>query len=261
MGGRGNSSGTGAKSRLNRAQQSVEKQIQAAQQETARQRGLPLGDEKGGVLNNTEALSQGELNQKDTQLNQDYNAWGNSLTAAERDAIQAWNTPGVYSELTHNITHNEPLTAEQKTILSGLNSAINKSTVPENMTVWRGVKRNTSIADAQAMVGHQWNSRGAPLATTLQWERAAHFTGNPKHGGNTSEGTMFKITVPKGAKGAWLNAGGAGVLNEHELLLSPTAKYRVTGYSRESSKAGSDFSGGATYGKTYTVIHLTYLGG
>lgn len=261
MGGRGGKSGTGGESRLARNDASVVKQVAAARDQAAQgQRGLPFTDTHGGVLNRTEAYNESMLRQKDAQYLQDNMAWGNSLTAEERQAISAWNTPGVYSQITSKIMAGQALSPSQEKIFNNLSSAIDKSVTSENMTVWRGIKSNTSIEDVKAMVGKTWSNKGSPVATTLQWERAAHFTGNPAFGGNTSEGTMYKITVPKGSKGAYLNAGKAGVLNEHELLLSPKSVFRVTGYSREKSKAGYDYSGGATYNKEYTVIHMVYLG-
>lgn len=263
MGGRGSGSSAGG-SRLARSEAKLTEQIAAAQQadrSMLRNESIPFGENAGGILNDRMALDNRQLFEYDSKLTSANSAWGHSLTPGERQAINDWNQPGVYATLNEAMRNGQTLSPAQAKMRDNLMSAIEKSSVQQTMTVYRGVKTGTTVEQAKALVGTELSGQNMFLATTASWSRAAHFTGDPSFPGGNPEGTMYKITVPKGAKGAWLNSAGVHVFNEHELLLSPNARFRVTGYTRNKSAAGVDTSGSATYNKKFTVIHMVYLGG
>lgn len=263
MGGRGSGSTAGASAGA-RSEAKLQHQIASiADNRKLITEGHPFGESAGGILNDRMAPSMQELNRLDAQMWSENSAWRAALTPAEKQAISKWNTPMVYSELNHAVREGHTLTPEQQKLYDGLKGAIEKSTVPHNMTVYRGVKGDTSVEQAKGLVGAELSgkSKGIFLASSASLTRAQHFTGNPSHPGGAKEGTVYKITVPKGAHAAYLTASGAGgLLNEHELLFSPTAHFKVTGYSRAKSKSGTDTSGYPTYSKNYTTLHMVYLG-
>ncbi len=113
-------------------------------------------------------------------------------------------------------------------------AAIAKAKIPEDVIAYRGVKNlhamgfQNGLADLQP--GQVFEEPGFS-STSLSKKKGAEFA-HPGLG-NESAATpsvVFRVVIPKGSTGAYVNAGEFSVYDdERELLLPPKARYRVVG--------------------------------
>jgi len=96
---------------------------------------------------------------------------------------------------------------------------LNKSKVPENVTVFRGMRPVSGYpTDPKEFVGMHISDKGF-VSTSLSPETAKEFL--------TSGGYVYKIKVKKGTKAAYIEGVGKHY-SEQELLLPRGSKFKVT---------------------------------
>ena len=110
---------------------------------------------------------------------------------------------------------------DTKRIVNELDAVMNKSVLPDDVTVFRGLANDDFGKNA---VGKVFEENGF-MSTTLDRETAsAGFTGD--------KGALLEIKVPKGYNGSWLDDSGIRKdtgLKEWEILLKRDTKYKIVG--------------------------------
>lgn len=114
-----------------------------------------------------------------------------------------------------------------------LNSAVNKSVIKDNGTLYRGLKSSDLFENAESLIGKE-----IPILTPQSTARTASagagwsgLWGNPKKGflsADRGKSVIFKINVKKGQKALDMETlKGIGNTDEKEILLPSGGKYRV----------------------------------
>lgn len=105
-----------------------------------------------------------------------------------------------------------------------IESYLNKSSIPEPITVYRGMKGDfAKFLKSIATKGTEFVDKGF-LSTSTSGQLATKW-------GQNESGLRLRISVPKGAKGAPISHFGSHS-NEHEVLFQAGSKMRVVGYSK-----------------------------
>lgn len=158
----------------------------------------------------------------------DYN--NTSITHEQRKAASSYQGTG-YSTLNKALRKGEPLNSYQQQMVTGLDGLHKQSKLANNVEVYRGVRRPTSVFadgwdDAGDATGMEWTDKGY-MSTTYHKPTAKTFAS--KWADGQHKGVVFRIKVPKGTP-----AYNYGHEWEHELVFKRGMKFRVTadhGYS------------------------------
>jgi len=105
--------------------------------------------------------------------------------------------------------------AEIKKTTKNIESALNKSIVPDDVIAYRGISSKEIVDELNDNMGKVFTEKGF-ASTSLDRSIAEQFTG-----WMTGEGALVRIRVPKGLKGMYIGD------REKELLLQKNKKYRI----------------------------------
>lgn len=173
-----------------------------------------------------------------------YDKWASGLNSAEKDAVRK------YVALGHSRMFNDKLRTGKNATrgqasddeYKALDSALEKSTIPENMTLFRGTSAKMfGGKDPKDMIGETIVDKGY---------ESTSMTG--KVGDIYSDGVICKINAPKGSKGAYVDEVGFGEKSDfgedanNEILLPRNSEFKITGVE--------------TDGKGRTVVTMDYIG-
>ena len=148
-----------------------------------------------------------------------YAAWAGSLNETEAAAVKSYQGMGYVAQnryLRGQAGGTKGATAAKRTM-----SALAKSSVPEDVTVFRGYGDRFKLEDMQ--IGTEIHDAGFH-STTLNADNA--FSGSFR----------ARIRVPKGSRAAYINASTGVKGYEYELLLQAGSRFRVTGIDRSGYK-------------------------
>lgn len=147
-----------------------------------------------------------------------YADWRGGLSAGEVTAIRGWQRAhaGIADTLRHPELADPRLAAKEHVRIAALDSAISKSALPHDMTLYRGMQGSPGH-----MVGRVLRDKSF-ISTTFSEKTARSFAG-----GNT----LLRITAHKGQHAAFLPGVGGHQNSEHEFLLPRNARIRVTGHA------------------------------
>lgn len=180
------------------------------------------------------------------EFQQMFSAWANSaMTRAEREALA--NYAGIeYKDINHAAKYgtNDPRLQEK---INALQQVLLRSTIPTDMTSYRGVTRSISAADARKMIG-KTITEGRFVSTSLDFRQAYEYSSDS--GGKR---TIYQFSLPKGLHGAYID-GSYGLPGERETLLPSKARFRITGVKTIHYSHYGDPE------EEITVIQATYLG-
>lgn len=153
--------------------------------------------------------------------------WSKSLSSDERDAIQSYTSSG-YHEINESLRSG----GKKDPRVKDLDSAIGKSTIPEDVVVYRGGAIDQRFAKAGSVVQDK-----AFVSTSLQSyyaESYGHRLPTETRRKLTEQGkevAIWKINVKKGSKGAVLGKESSN-LGEGEVMLPRGSKFKVTKVER-----------------------------
>lgn len=150
-----------------------------------------------------------------------------SLTFEEKEAVAGY-TSSLYSVINGALRYHEDVDDSVQVAIERLDSAIDKSSITEAITVYRGVGEDyaAELQRRAIEIGDILSDAGF-LSTSKREKVARRFLGIM--GG----GLLFKIRIPKGRKG--LSAGPySKYSDEEEILLPRDAELRVIGYDAEN---------------------------
>jgi hypothetical protein len=162
-----------------------------------------------------------------------------ALSQRQRDAIQDY-VGESYSWINTQLRNGTPenLTGQAARTCSTLASLTKKSTLPEDVTVYRGMSDIGGIQPGVTIkdLGFVSTSVGAHVAGKFALE--------------SEKPVLFAITLRKGSKGLALSEFG-----ENEILLPPGSKFKVVSVQQHS---GFQTRKGT---KNVTIVHAEYLSG
>lgn len=120
-------------------------------------------------------------------------------------------------------------------IAAGLDTALNKASVPKPFTAYRGVMLEPDEIDASLKI-NEFHIKGF-LSATQQLSIAREFAERQFRPGDGKAMVLFTILVPQGAKGAYLDAiEGPGRSNEREFLMARGQTLQVKDYKRSVTR-------------------------
>ena len=165
-------------------------------------------------------------------INESHDRWKKSSTGQERQAIGRYTNDIIYTQVNGSLRGKIPASDKITTLITHLDQAISKSAVPETLVMYRGITNVNfdKIGIGGAFLDKAYSSITAKLAT------AKKFAAGKKS-------TLLSITIPKGAKGLYLN-GLSQFPDEQEVLLPRSSQYRI---DRKESKGGRQ------------ILHVTLL--
>lgn len=169
--------------------------------------------------------------------------WKSNLDETEVEAVETY-TSQAYENINSMLRGKVEGDMESKMIVDTLDYAIEKSKVPFDISVYRGVRYAEDLKNFftnDAKVGGTW-SDPAYLSTSLDKTSFSAFKGAD---------VSFKINVPKGSSGAFLNGDLSKYPNEAEMLLPRGTKFRI---DRIVKKKYGSFTAGGRVEVTLTVI-------
>jgi hypothetical protein len=154
----------------------------------------------------------------DAEMKKAYKGWTDNLSTNERENLLFYQGSD-YIHINSNLRGGTPSIVSEET--AAIDKSISKSSVPRNMTVYRGTPLDVYTSqlgdDPSKWVGRTFEDKGY-MSTTLDKEVAFN-------------GVQARIKVPKGTKAGYLEYVedpdiGFG---EKELLLGRGTKMRITG--------------------------------
>jgi ADP-ribosyltransferase exoenzyme len=154
-------------------------------------------------------------------LDQMFAAWVNSITSEERFAIDRWQSRDRTYELVNRLLRgredSNSLSEEQTdlvaVVIDGLESAIAKGLVTQDLTLFRGVRNlagTFGYEDGGLLVGQRFRLKGFMSLSVDRSVAEAEFTSDPR-------GATLRVLVPAGVNAAWI--AGVGDPLQGELLL------------------------------------------
>jgi len=148
--------------------------------------------------------------------------WSLKLEINEEEVVKGF-TSDRYHDINHCLRHgdacDESIHADAATLLSTLN----KSDMPVDLQVYRGLNYKTKADLAHLKVGATFSDKGF-VSTTL------HDSGGLGQGPGDNTAT-FVIDVPKGSKAGYLFGGLTVHETEREVLLPANSRFEVTDVS------------------------------
>lgn len=139
----------------------------------------------------------------------EYSYWLSSLSDMEKRALDNYTSSG-YITINDHLRHNTDVYANVSRDISALRDAIDRSSVPNNIIVYRGV-RQPFLDSLRARVGDVFTDAGF-VSTTFDKDLAV---------GRSYRQGYIELRVPQGTR------GGIGSFSESELILQSGTKFRI----------------------------------
>lgn len=178
-----------------------------------------------------------------------YSKWKDSLSSSELDALNRY--------VGDSSTINDYLRGEGKGSTALVNqvrdidSALNKASLPNNLTVYRGVGAGylgmdlSSESSVKALVGKTFKDSGY-MSTSLSRNVSETY------GAGRKGGAVLKINAPKGSHGAYTDfvESSAAKLREYaadgdagniEYTFKRGSSLKITGYTKRTSSRGKQY--------------------
>jgi len=140
--------------------------------------------------------SRDDVEDESFRLCEHYESWSRSLTAAELIAMEIYVSG---ARRLNSALRRGRLGSEWDETVKGLDSGISRGSTPKDLVLYRGA----SSFRADLLIGTEFTDKGF-VSTSLSLETARDFSGG-------DQGSVIRIRIPKGTKGAYLPATGFGV--------------------------------------------------
>lgn len=150
-----------------------------------------------------------------------YSGWNDSLSDAEYKAFEKYSGAG-YEAIVNALRKGGP--GKFVKTVEALDAALERTSVPEDVTVFRGVRAGKLAEDIA-------------VGSIIQDDAYVSTSLNRAVGEKFAHHTLMEIRVPKGSKGAAFDAiFEGGNRGENELMLPRNSRFRVTGVTNRSGK-------------------------
>lgn len=192
---------------------------------------------KTGDVKSAKTFTEAEL--RNGAAKKQWGGWSKKLSGQEKDALKAYSSEPFDELATDYIKMNNHLRGKDKNpsketrdTIRRVDSAINKGSIPQDTTVFRGFPASILGDDPAKIVGKTITDK-AYTSSSMSERVASQF----------SKDLIAEIKIPKGSKGAFMDAtltkGDLDQLGrdpEHELLLPRNSKFRVLGTKKIGAK-------------------------
>jgi hypothetical protein len=158
-----------------------------------------------------------------------FSNWESNLTEEESGALGSYSESG-YSTINKMLRKEVVENKNPSTLL--IDSALEKSSLPENVVAFRGFSDPNLISNFENLKGKIYQDK-AFVSTTLDRVRAENFAAlTGKFEGSGKEGIVAEIRIPAGTKAGYLdvidkNRSPLGQRGERELLLARGQKFKI----------------------------------
>jgi 2'-5' RNA ligase len=192
---------------------------------------------KTGNVKSPKKFTEAEL--RNGEAKKQWASWTKNLSKQEKDAFKAYSSEP-FDELSTDFTQiNNHLRGKDKNPSRGtrdaikrVDSGINKGSVPQDTTVFRGFPSSILGNDPSKLVGKTITDKA--YTSSSMSERIAN---------QFSKDLIAEIKIPKGSKGAFMDATltksdlqQLGRDPEHELVLPRNSKFRILGTKKVGAK-------------------------
>lgn len=166
----------------------------------------------------------------------EYQQWSNSLSSNEKHAIGRYTTPyyhKVRAQLSEKGYNPDAFpNSEMTKVISGLDTALAKATVKQNMITFRGAtgKRYQGLGVGDVIEDTGFTSTSVSKTYAGNWAAGHTFRGPP---------AFLEVQVKKGQKGAYIGATSSAGNAEYEFLLPRNGSYKVISVSSITFKGKS----------------------
>lgn len=156
-----------------------------------------------------------------------------SATAAERFALEAY-TGDAYRDINAQLRGTgEALEGYRATLVNesirDLSALLNRSSIPRNMTVYRGFAAPASVID-KLRPGASFVEKS--FSSTTSKQSVANFFSEHNLSGKNTSRVVMNMDVSRGSRG--ISVKGVSTMGEKEVLLAPGARFTVTRVQRDA---------------------------
>lgn len=184
--------------------------------------GSGTGSEPRRIRNAREARAWGEEN---------YSEWQDGLSESEAAAVERYTSTRHYATVNEYLRTGSADGEERiaRQMQRELDSALESSSVPEDVIAYRGVGRDAfGEGNLEDMVGETFTDRGY-VSTAL----------NPRAANAFGDSIVMRVSVPSGSRGAYVG-GLSDNPSEGELLLPRGSSFVITSVSESGSNTFID---------------------
>lgn len=153
------------------------------------------------------------------------------LNPKEHKALNSYTGPSVYSVVNKDMVAGKTRDKETLETAKNIYSAIKKSEIPEDVTLFRGMKARGLLLEGEAAIGKVYSDKVFKSTSACQ-DNAIQFAVNKE------PSVILRIKARQGQKGAYLDGKLSQNPHEQEVLLPHDAKFIITGHSTLEVKRG-----------------------
>lgn len=157
------------------------------------------------------------------------------MDAKEKAAMEAYTGAGLYSRLNREMAKGKTNDPELHATAKSIYTALNKSKLPEDVTLFRGMRARGVFLEGKEAIGKVYSDK-VFKSTSLLNDNAIQFA----HGKEPS--VIMRIKARKGQRGAYLDGKLSNNPQEQEVLLPHDAKFLIVGHSMMEVKQGKAVS-------------------
>lgn len=191
----------------------------------------------------TPSAQEAMLGKSKASLLKGQEKWRTELSREEKTAISDY-TSELYEDINESLRKGAVPSGLKSTIQT-LDRAIAKSTIPHDVTLFRGVQSRRLLDKAVANGSPSFTDLGFS-STSISHNTAAGFTPEDRP-------VMLAIRVKKGQKGAFLGKNLSAEPAENEVLLPRNARFTITGKSVKKINASGGRSSASNSGGAFDV--------
>jgi hypothetical protein len=147
-----------------------------------------------------------------------------TLSTEEKDKLTEFTGPGMYSRLNRDLAAGKTRDPELVKSAKILQRAVLKSTIPEDITLFRGMHSRGAFLEGEAAIGKVYDSATFQSSSLLQ-DNALQFTTGRE------PACLLRIKAKAGQIGAYLDGKMSKNPHEQEVLFPAKAKFLITGHS------------------------------
>jgi hypothetical protein len=163
-----------------------------------------------------------------------YSDWAGKLKSHEKEAVNSYIGPGFMdvNGFLRTGQHGGGALSKDKvaTTISGLNSALNKTSAPEDFVAYRGVEGDFAKKLVETARSKGTLTDKGFMSMALSREVADEFLGS----GYAEHSAVLQIHVPKGSKGAYIPLASDQAQDQSEWLAPAGSTLRLHGVSKGS---------------------------
>jgi|ERR1035437_364445 hypothetical protein len=153
------------------------------------------------------------------------------LDPNEHKALNAYTGASVYSMLNRDMAAGKTRDPETLDTAKNIFTAIRKSEIPEDITLYRGMRARGVLLEGDSAIGKVYSDKIFKSTSACQ-DNAIQFAANK------DPSVILRIKARKGQQGAYLDGKLSQNPQEQEVLLPHNAKFIITGHSTLEVKRG-----------------------